>query len=278
MKTNNLKFNTSKIITGGRIDIEISLNDECKNGHQNFHITGSTWEHETSKADKYNTGWGCLHEDILKHFPKFKPFIALHGCDYKGIPTHAGANGFYFITKGFDNLNGKTHKEYFCDCYRVTPQQYGVLKESENTLEFSILLKELGILNQWEKEAKKAIKQLEDLTGETLIIDSVKTQYVEPEPDKVKDFKRLKSEGYYTIEKKRERAIQARNDRKAKALKKAKDDYTKEVLKISDNRAVKEFMINRLSKLHDRYVNKFTLDFNFDNWIYYNHSNTINFN
>jgi hypothetical protein len=47
---------------------------------------------------------GCLHEEILKHFPQFADLVDLHLSDIDGAPTHAEANGAYWL--GFSDYQG----------------------------------------------------------------------------------------------------------------------------------------------------------------------------
>ena len=67
---------------------------------------------------------------------------------------HAIANGFYHIQKGFENV--VDNKEYFCNYYRVSRDQYDVLKTSDSTDEYGANIAKLGIYHQWEIEAKIA--------------------------------------------------------------------------------------------------------------------------
>ena len=115
-KSNDLRFSTSKKIQyfgkASTIYVEIRLNDQCSNGHQDFSITGDIYENQTgNKNDRYHATGGCIHEHILKHFPQFKIFVDLHLCDYKGNPMYTDANRFYHIKQGFDRLEkGETQK------------------------------------------------------------------------------------------------------------------------------------------------------------------------
>lgn len=172
------------------IHVEIRLSDPCGNGHQDFAITSSVYSHPTKENDRYFESGGCNHDEILKHFPEFQSFVNLHLCDYKGRPMYCVANGLYHLRNGFNSLKPDNPKfaQKFQAYYRLTPTQYKGLLTSENQLEFAILLKELGILEQWENEANEAIKQLEELTGQKFVVDSVKTNYVEPDNEKVKEF------------------------------------------------------------------------------------------
>ena len=50
MKTNDLRFTDYRIGKNGeQWKIKIRLNDECKNGHQDFSITGTCWEKDKPK-------------------------------------------------------------------------------------------------------------------------------------------------------------------------------------------------------------------------------------
>jgi hypothetical protein len=39
---------------------------------------------------------GCIHEEIVKHFPKLQPLVDVHLSDENGVPMHAYANAAYF--------------------------------------------------------------------------------------------------------------------------------------------------------------------------------------
>ena len=133
--TNSLIYKTSKVIGDNVIYVTIRLNDECKNGHQDFAITGDIYKGQ-NKADRNHIAGGCIHEEILKHFPQFAPFVLLHLCDYKGIPAHPTANGFYHLTNGFNKtpINSPKFKAEFCEYYRISAPQFDVLNTSKNTI------------------------------------------------------------------------------------------------------------------------------------------------
>jgi methionyl-tRNA synthetase len=102
MKTNALKFTDSRTAKNGeQWVIKIRLDDECKNGHQDFSITGTCWEAEKPRTDKYMILGGACGDEISVLFPEYEIFNRLHLCDYKGIPMHCSANGYYHLNKGF---------------------------------------------------------------------------------------------------------------------------------------------------------------------------------
>ena len=77
-----------------RIYVTIRYDDECGNGHNSFAITGSIYNSDTSKSDKYYETGGCIHDEIIKHFPEFEKYIKWHLCN-SDSPIHYIANTVY---------------------------------------------------------------------------------------------------------------------------------------------------------------------------------------
>ena len=81
------------------IIVEIRLSDPCRNGYDDFAITATTYN-----IRGHWQSCGCLHDEILKHFPEFQIFVDLHLCDDNGIPMYPIANnpytGFFAVQKG----------------------------------------------------------------------------------------------------------------------------------------------------------------------------------
>lgn len=262
MKTNNMKFEKTIVRANGEnLIIKIRLNDECKNGHQDFAITGELYK-GSGRSDRNMISAGCIHDEILKAAPEFEPFVKLHLCDYNGVPMHAIANGHYHMKNGF---NDKTvdHKEKFCEYYRVTPEQYDTLKGAKDQNYFGFLLVKLGVLDQWKAEAQAAIKTLESLTGDEFINDSEKsnfqmnTEMIDLIEEKVK-------EGFYTPEN-----IEQREAEKKQAKLDKDVTYLEEKYKSDCNKLLLDFEKNKLL---------LQLFGTSDNVIFYNHINTIVFN
>ena len=181
--SNDLRYTiTTNDVAGNTLIIDIRLNDECKNGHQDFAITGSIYKKGKPKIDKYYIAGGCIHDDILKVRPDLKIFVTLHLCDYKGIPMHAIANGYYHLTRRFSNISCSDPKfmATYCEYYRVTEEQYKVLKLSRSETDYANNLIHLGVLKQWGIEANEAISILEGYTGKKFIVDSKRTQFNMP--------------------------------------------------------------------------------------------------
>src|SRR6187200_1922756 len=119
-QSNSLVFNTYRSTETMQYDIEVSLRDECKNGHQDFHITGTMWPVGKSKADRNIVAAWSIGDRIAAEFPEFALFDALHGCDYLGQPMHAVANSLYHLkNEGPENV---------MKWLRITPEEYAALK------------------------------------------------------------------------------------------------------------------------------------------------------
>lgn len=249
---------------GNPMYIKIRLNDECKNGHQDFSITCDIYEKGKPKADRYFIMGGCCHEEIIKARPELKIFVDLHLCDYKGIPSYAVENGFYHLRNGFNNTKPEqpAFKAEFCNYYRITDRQFDVISQSQNQLQYALNLQKLGILEQWEIQANKAIKIMEEYTGKTFLIDSQKTQFHAPTSEQLKEEAEKQANGYYTPE-----ATAQREQEKAKAeFTKLDKEEEKEINDIKTEYAAKRAVLKAGGKK------------GLDNCIYYTHSKTIAFN
>ena len=146
----------------------VKLADECKNGHQDFSITGTEWEEGKAHNDRNMIHGGACGLDIASRFPEFEIFNRLHLCDYNGVPMYPVGNGMYHIKR--------MKKEDFCSYYRIPEEHYGILKDCVNEREYLYYLYELGIIDSWKAEAVEAIKILEEWTGEKFVNTSTRSQ------------------------------------------------------------------------------------------------------
>ena len=264
MKTNNLTYKTSKTTKQETIYVSIRLNDECRNGHQDFAITADIYQAGKPKSDKYFISGGCCHEEIIKAFPEFKIFVDLHLCDYLGIPMFASANGYYHLKNGFNNtpVTSENFKNSFCEYYRISENEFNILNKSHSETHYAINLIELGIPAKWKAQADEAIKILEELTGDTFIVDSTKNNLGMPTEEKIKEELTKQEQGYYSPEQEAERIEQAKQD----FIRSLDLEANKKIEQINKELSIKKllFDIGGRSLL--------------DNVIYYNHNNQIGFN
>lgn len=263
-ESNSLVYKTKKTKNGKDYYISIRLNDECKNGHQDFSITGDVYQSGKPKIDKYWEGGGAMGDTIAELFPEFSIFNRLHLCDYLGIPMHASANMHYHMREGFNRTkpNNAAFKTEFCDYYRITPEQFDTLKQAQNEIQFALIMEKIGIFEAWKLEADAAIKQLEELTGEAFVVDSVRTQYHAPTAEQRAEEAKRQAEGYYTPE-----AAQMREQaKKQKEIDELEAERTKEIEKV--NREID-------TKLEVLRVGGTPA---LDNCIFYTHTNQLAFN
>lgn len=264
-KSNDLRhvINT-KDAEGNDLIIKIRLNDECKNGHQDFSITAEGWEKGKPHTDKYMIYGGCCHDEILKAQPILKMFVDLHLSDCEGVPMYAVENGFYHLHEGFNNTKPENpaFKSEFCDYYRITPAQFDVLNNCKNKLQYALALQNEGILAGWKRQAVAGIKMLENYTGKEFVNDSVKTQYHAPTPEEIKAEQDKEKAGYYTPE-----AEQQREQDKINAI--------VEKLKVARDKDINKANMEYLVKCE---VLRTGGTKALDNCIFYNHTNQLAFN
>lgn len=252
---NSLKYSISLPYDKDQtIYINIKLADECKNGHNDFSITGDIYK--GVKIDRNFISGGCIHEDILKVKPEFKLFVDLHLSDYKGCPTYAIANGFYFLK----NDTKETTEKYL----RLINSEYETLKQAENEAHFKYLLYSLKIPSRWQIEANEAIKVLEGLTGITFVDNSKRSQLEDITQDEINLIESNMKNGYYLADKVEERENKKATDAKNKIIADLTATKEKAILKADIEFNIKMAIVNAGLSLK--------------NFIYYNHTNNGVFN
>jgi hypothetical protein len=260
LKKNDLRFTINLNDDKTNCKIEINLNDECKNGHQDFSITATFWQVGEVRSDRNMIAGGCCHDDILNIRPDLQIFVNLHLCDWQGVPMYAVENGFYHLKEGFNNTkpSEESFKTKFCEYYRLTLKQFEILSKSENKTHYAILLMDLGILDQWKEEADKAIKILENLCNCVFICDSVKSQFNAPAEAEIYQFRKNCEEGYYLPQNQEKRRIMKIRAARSAEKFKIKQEMDKAILKAKIEHYVKSAVLKGGLSL--------------DNFIYYSHS------
>lgn len=95
------------------IIVKVRYDDQCGNGHNTFSITASLYGpdripyEETAQTESGKTVWnyagGCIHDEIVEHFPELAPYIKWHLTSSDG-PMHYIANTLYHVLE-----HGPTH-------------------------------------------------------------------------------------------------------------------------------------------------------------------------
>lgn len=73
--------------------VELRFDDNCKNGHESFAITGEIRDSRI-RRDNGIVKCGCIHDEIITHFPEFSHLIKWYLCGTDG-PMHYIANTCY---------------------------------------------------------------------------------------------------------------------------------------------------------------------------------------
>lgn len=86
-----------------RVVANVVLRDDEGPLSAGFSVTGELYDPHgtwTGRAQHENgreaDAGGCIHDEILRAFPKLAPVVALHLADPEGVPMHAEANALYF--------------------------------------------------------------------------------------------------------------------------------------------------------------------------------------
>lgn len=240
---------------GHTIEINIRLNDECKNGPQDFSITGTIWEKNQPKIDRYMIRGGAIGDYIAQEFPELAIFNDLHLSDRKGVPMYAIGNGFYHI---------KNNPEYVKDHLHVNDDELKTILTAEDETHLHILVHNMKLPERWQEMANKAIKYLEDATGLKFVDDSIKTQYTPPTPDAITEFTNKMERGYYTPEQREKRKKSAKLKTLNKERAELKAELEKEIKKAQDEYNIKIAVLNTGLPI--------------SNFIYYHHTNEGAFN
>ena len=156
--TNSIKYVIDVNNKEHNYKINIRLNDECRNGHEDFSITADFWKLKKPRTDKNWIMGGCCHEEILKLRPDLKIFVDIHLNDFRGYPMYYIENGFYHLKN--------MPKDKFMKYAKVDETGYELLKKASDENEYGyLLLNKLENHKVWEKLAEEGVKILEELTG-----------------------------------------------------------------------------------------------------------------
>lgn len=275
--TNSLKHNFTVISKGGKEKtvIKIRLNDECKNGHEDFSITADIYEKRRGESWQ-DVGGGCCHEHILSIRPDLAPFAALHLATWEGVPMHALANAFYWFCgfvpvagekyHGGSGSNGKPPEEcqrIFAEYIRATPEQVAaIVAASPRTKEeMQCCLEDMGFPEQWEAEARAAITQLEEWTGQKFESQATRGKW-EPLPAEARQvILERRESGYYSPEQVAARDAERREALRAKKVAGVRADFAASREKLDRQESVAVY-------LADNFPDGL-------NVIYYDHTNRL---
>ena len=178
--TATLKHSFTVIKGDEKTVIKITLDDDCRNGHEDFSLTCDIYE--KVRGLWRAAGGGCAREHILKLRPDLAPFAMLHLCDFNGLPMHCAANALYWFagiessktTEKYHGGSGNGAKSpdecrrIFAEHIHASGEQVAeiIRREPRTELELRAVLEDMGFIQQWKAEADAAIATLEEWTGQ----------------------------------------------------------------------------------------------------------------
>lgn len=253
---NALYYNATRTVGKIRVDVKVRLSDDCKNGFNEFAITGTIYERQPN-GRWIITGGGCCHEEILRFFPKLKPFVNLHLSDAKGAPMYPDANGFYHLQN--------SGKDVVMRHLRISEEEFDqIATTASDQLCLKYLLYNMGVVARWEQEAKAAIATLETMTGMKFKDDSRRYQLAPLLPEEAELIESRMSAGHYEPHAIECRRVQAAEDKRRKQIQDLQAEAAKQIKKINAAITVKVYLLESGMSI--------------DNFIYYDHINTGEFN
>lgn len=239
MKKNELEYNeTKKINKNTFIDLKIGLIYIKENGYSYFSATGELYTINNGIKNVFESG--RIHEEILKYFPEFKIFIDLHGYNSYGMPIYMLSNlKFYIDNNKIDaicrtlHISEKIAKEMICWGDEIDYIKY--------------FLEENGIISSLMRMSEKAIKLLEELTGDEFENPDMLGIYNYcPLCKEVKDrIKKLHEKGYFTIDNVIKRRNKKIKEIQIQRLKSKKDRLENEKKEIDNEIKVLEYLFDK---------------------------------
>lgn len=170
MKTNKIGRRETLRVGNFIVTIEASLNDDCKNGYEDFGLTYSLWEERFGRKD--GVGGGCAagsdNAIVRKAIRKFglEPVERVHLCDMNGAPMYPTANAIYHAkNSGF---------EVFRNYLRLTDEEAKQAFYIDDEFGLYVWLLDNGIIDRWKNEANEAIKAI--INGRDIEFESTATK------------------------------------------------------------------------------------------------------
>ncbi len=102
------------------IDVRSELIHRDGNASPYFSIGGDIFRIAKNGRKVWEAG-GCIHEEIIKHFPQLQPLVDVHLSDEDGVPMHAYANAGYWA--GHCKIQPEKDTEMLAKHLRVSKDQ-----------------------------------------------------------------------------------------------------------------------------------------------------------
>ncbi len=153
-----------------RIKVIAELVHRDGNRNAYFSITGDV------ERQAKNNRWmpflsGCIHQEIIEHFPQLQPLVDIHLADEDGVPMHAYANAAYWAghtrwQKESDTLakHLRVSKDQANEMTTYINHHYGEFdKITTANQAWENTCKDFDLLDYWHKQAQEAKSLLNEM-------------------------------------------------------------------------------------------------------------------
>ena len=276
MKTNDIRRKGTLRIGNFIIEISARLNDECKNGHEDFGLTYNMWEERFGRKD--GVGGGCAagsdNAIVRKAIRKFglEPVERVHLCDMNGAPMYPTANAIYHAkNSGF---------EVFRNYLRLTDEEAKQAFYIDDELGLYVWLLDNGIIERWKKEAQEAIAAI--INGRDIEFESAASKpqghwYFKEEPTEERlnaERERIKGD-YYDCDNYDQRRQEERLNEVQKKLNNGIECCERRIEKECADISIKKAFLAMLEEHLAEFSDPVAVA---DNWIFYDHRSELVFN
>ena len=246
--------------------INIRLDDDCKNGHDDFAMTADIYNKARNGRWVWVSG-GCCHDEIIKDNPELKIFEILHLRNNIGQPMYVVENGLYHIKEN--------NKEAIKNMFLLNEDETNEIMFYDDKISLLYFIKKHNLEKRWKDYANEGIEKLEELCGQKYTSSKSKYQDLNLTDEEFEKCEKLEKQGYYTLEEYNKR-IEKQN------IQKIEDKIKEEEFFIKDKISKMEKEFDVISKfLNWVKQQKDLLQYSeniLKNYIYYSYNNTISLN
>lgn len=153
------------------------------NQSPHFSVTGDILNLRRRGDNQFESG-GCIHDEIVEHFPHLAPVIAVHLADDHGRPMHAVENALYWAGLSSSGMipdndygrraletdeHGTWAPETLASHLRVSVDDARAIRDycvNDETQHYSEAMRFClrGLESQWQREADAALAVLESVS------------------------------------------------------------------------------------------------------------------
>lgn len=259
--TNNLRTSATyhKRVNGEarKYIINFALNDECKNGEEDFKASGVVFRKSTGNGHWYRCGWGQCWDEVYDLMPKeFQNICDLHMNRFDGRPMYAIENGWYYIQEGKRDVV----KRHFMLTDEETEQIMGCMNDTQ----VYIFILDHNLVKRWKDKADAAIATLEKCQGVKFVSKATRPNpFNKFTPEMVAEERAKMTSDFYSAEnckrREEERYEQAIQDVKKEIMDKANERVVREKFdRDVTSRVVDTLIVHRDEIPHlDKYLKDF---------------------